>query len=410
MKGNLCRGLFLCFGDVGCELRVNRLRDIFRFFDKSRETLRSVNRIGIEPIRFTQGILKGQLRRCLSCPFRIPCFLKWTRCPFQERKHEIIQRTNFQITYEHTDMRRLLLLLSFCYALLNAGLAQHNPNKTMFVFNKLQLNPGYAGSKNALTVGAHYRHQWQGVLGAPRTVSAFAHTPIAGNRSGVGLSITADEIGIFNTVYSNLAYAYKIGFKNDTRLSLGFNTQFEFSRFDWSKAELIDQVDATIPFDQTSASAINFGLGLYYEGNNFFVGASIPQMLRNSITSELYNNFSQLNPLQTYYLMGGYVFYINKNISIKPSLLVSYLPNAPFEADMNLSVLFLETFWVGASYRLEEAASLFIQVPVMKGLTVALGADYALSDINQFTKGSFELMLGYTLSYEDDKVNNIRFF
>ena len=290
------------------------------------------------------------------------------------------------------------------------AMAQHNPNKTMFVFNKLQLNPAYAGSKNAMTVGVHYRHQWQGVSGAPRTLSAFAHTPIAGQRNGVGFSLTADEIGIFNTIYSNLAYAYKIGFKDDTRLSLGINAQYEFSRFDWSKAELIDQIDSTIPFDQTSSSSINFGLGLYYEGKNFFVGASIPQMLRNSITSELYTSFSQLNPLQTYYLMGGYVFYVNKNISIKPSLLISYLPNAPFEADLNLSVLFLETFWVGASYRLEEAASLFVQVPVRKGLKVALGADYALSDINQFTKGSFELMLNYTLSYEDDKINNIRFF
>lgn len=305
---------------------------------------------------------------------------------------------------------RLLLLIPIWLGLIGILQAQHNPNKTMFVFNKLQLNPGYAGSKNAMTVGAHYRHQWQGVLGAPRTLSAFAHTPIAGNRSGVGLSLTADEIGIFNTLYTNLAYAYKISFKNDTRLSVGFNALFEMSRFDWSKAELIDQIDATIPFDQTSASSVNFGLGLYYEGKDFFVGASLPTLLRNSITSDLYNNFSQLSHLQTYYFMGGYVFHLNNNISIKPSILISYLPNAPFEADLNLSVLFLDSFWIGASYRLEEAASLFIQVPVTKQLKVALGADYTLSDINQFTKGSFEVMLEYTLGYDTDKVNNIRFF
>lgn len=305
---------------------------------------------------------------------------------------------------------RLKLLLLFWLGILGVAQAQHNPNKTMFVFNKLQLNPGYAGSTNALTLGAHYRHQWQGVLGAPRTLSAFAHTPIAGKRSGVGLSVTADEIGIFNTIYTNLAYAYKISFKNDTRLSLGLNAQFEVSRFDWSKAELIDQIDSTIPFDQTSATAMNFGLGFYYEGKDFFIGASLPQLLRNSITSELYKSFSQLSPLQTYYFMGGYVFHLNNNISLKPSILISYLPNAPIEADFNLSALFLETFWIGASYRLEESASLFIQVPIRKQIKIALGADYALSDINQFTKGSFEVMLEYTLGYGDDKVNNIRFF
>jgi len=305
---------------------------------------------------------------------------------------------------------RIKLLLLFFLGITGLVQAQHNPNKTMFVFNKLQLNPGYAGSKNAMTFGAHYRHQWQGVLGAPRTLSAFAHTPIAGKRRGVGLSVTADEIGIFNTIYTNLAYAYKLSFKNETRLSIGFNAQFDMSRFDWSKAELIDQIDASIPFGQTSATAVNFGLGLYYEGNNFFVGASLPQLLRNSITSELYKSFAQVSPLQTYYFMGGYVFPINNNLSLKPSLLVSYLPNAPMEVDFNLSALFLDMFWIGASYRLEESASLFIQVPIRKQIKIALGADYALSDINQFTKGSFEVMLEYTLGYGDDKVNNIRFF
>jgi len=305
---------------------------------------------------------------------------------------------------------RLLLILTFWLGIMQLLHAQHTPNKTMFVFNKLQLNPAYAGSKNALTAGTHYRHQWQGVLGAPRTLSAFAHTPIADNRSGVGLSITADEIGIFNTFITNLAYAYRIGFKNDTRLSVGLNTQFEYARFDWSKAELVDQIDRIIPFDQTNASSVNFGLGLYYEGPRFYVGAAIPQLLRNSITSDLYTSFSQLSPLQTFYFMGGGVVEINKNISIKPSFLISYLPNSPFEADLNLSVLFLETFWIGTSYRLGESASLFVQVPVKDQFKIAIGADYALSDINQFTKGSFEIMIDYTLSYDNDKVNNIRFF
>ena len=287
---------------------------------------------------------------------------------------------------------------------------QNNTLYTMFVFNKLQYNPAYAGSNDVLTVGAHYRHQWQGVLGAPRTVTAFAHMPIAENRNGIGLSLTSDEIGIFNTIYTNLSYAYRIGFNNDTKLSFGLNAQFDHTRFDWTKADLIDQVDASIPFGESASSAINFGLGLYYTGSNFYVGLSTPQLLRNAITSNDYNGLGDLNKLRTYYLMGGMVFPVGNTIHIKPALLISYVPNAPFEVDLNVSVLFLDSFWVGASYRLQESANVFVQVPVMENLKVAVGVDYALSALNQYSKGSFEVMLQYVFKQENGKVNNIRFF
>ncbi len=293
------------------------------------------------------------------------------------------------------------------------GLAQNNTNYSLFVFNKLQFNPAYAGSTNALTAGAHYRHQWQGVYGAPRSITAFAHMPIAGNRNGVGLSITTDEIGIFNTVYTNAAYAYRINLKNEHRVSIGLNAQLEYARFDWTKADLVDQIDNAIPFGAASNSAVNFGLGIYYEGPKFYVGLSVPQLLRNALTTDaIYNNFRELNSIRTYYLMGGMVFPVNDNIHIRPSIAISYIPNVPVEVDFNLSVLFLKSFWIGASYRLEESATMFVQVPIKDQLKVAVGIDYTLAELNAITKGSFEVMIEYTLgkSKNGNKVDNIRFF
>jgi len=280
----------------------------------------------------------------------------------------------------------------------------------MFVFNKLQYNAAYAGSADALNVGAHYRHQWQGLDGAPRTITAFAHTPIAGGRSGVGLSLISDEIGIFQSTYAKLDYAYRIGFKNDTKLSIGINAQMDFTRFDWSKADLIDNVDVAIPFGARSNSAFNVGAGLYYSGDKFYVGASVPNFLRNTITSEAYTGFADLNDLRAYYLMGGVIFKISPKVHLRPSLLVSYVKNAPKEVDFNLSLLFLESFWIGVSYRLNESADAFIQLPLTQQIKVAVGVDYALTELNSFTKGSFEVMVEYLFKYDNEKVNNIRFF
>jgi len=280
----------------------------------------------------------------------------------------------------------------------------------MFVFNKLQYNPAYAGSADALNVGAHYRHQWQGLEGAPKTITAFAHTPILNGRSGVGLSVISDEIGIFNTTYTKMDYAYRIVFKNESKLSLGLSTQFDFTRFDWTKAELIDNIDSAIPFGEPANNTFNVGAGIYYSSDNFYIGASAPTLLRNAITSTAYSGFGELKDLRAYYLMGGIIFKINPKMHLRPSLLVSYVKNAPNEIDFNLSLLFLESFWIGASYRLNESADAFVQFPISQQLKVAVGVDYALTELNSFTKGSFEVMAEYLFKYDNEKVNNIRFF
>jgi len=307
-------------------------------------------------------------------------------------------------------MRIIYYTLFLLFLLNNQGWSQNDRLYTMFVFNKLQYNPAYAGSAEALNVGAHYRHQWQGLEGAPRTVTAFAHTPILNGRSGVGLSIISDEIGIFNTTYTKMDYAYRIAFKNDTKLSLGLSAQFDFTRFDWTKAELIDNIDSAIPFGEPSNNTFNVGTGIYYSSENFYIGASAPSLLRNAITSSAYAGFGELKDLRAYYLMGGVVFKINPKIHLRPSLLVSYVKNAPNEIDFNLSLLFLESFWIGASYRLNESADAFVQFPLNQQLKVAVGVDYALTELNISTRGSFEVMVEYLFKYDNEKVNNIRFF
>lgn len=305
---------------------------------------------------------------------------------------------------------RIIHLLFLVFVLSNIAYGQNDRLYSMFVFNKLQYNPAYAGSVEALSIGAHYRHQWQGVEGAPRTVTAFAHTPLAKGRSGLGLSFISDDIGIFNSTFIKMDYAYRVSFKNETKLSVGLNAQFDFTRFDWTKADLIDNFDAIIPFGQPSNSAFNVGMGIYYSGPKFYIGASLPRFLRNAITSEAYRGFADLNDFRAHYLMGGIIFKLGQKIHLRPSLLVTYVKNAPIETDFNLSLLFLESFWIGGSYRLGESADAFVQFPVTPQLKVAVGVDYALTELNSFTKGSFELMVEYLFRYDNQKVNNIRFF
>lgn len=306
-------------------------------------------------------------------------------------------------------MLRIVIFLTLYLSLITAINSQSDRIYTLYVFNKLQYNAAYAGSSEGLNAGVHYRHQWHGVNGAPRTITAFAHLPFAQGRSGVGLSIISDKIGVFNTTKAKVDYAYRVAFKNNKTLSIGLNFQMENTNFDWSKIGLVNTLDTNIPFGTSASNASNFGMGVYYTGSDFYIGAAAPRLTRNAITSKDFQgkSYSDFRP---YYLMGGIVFPIKSSLHIRPSILLSYIKNTPIEVDLNLSILFQETFWLGFSYRFMESIDVFVQYPLTPQLKLAVGVDYTLSEINEFTKGSGEIMIEYSFLKKQEAVNNIRFF
>jgi type IX secretion system PorP/SprF family membrane protein len=56
--------------------------------------------------------------------------------------------------------------------------AQQDVMFTHYMYNTLAVNPAYAGSREALTVTAIGRTQWEGFKGAPGSTTITAHTPL----------------------------------------------------------------------------------------------------------------------------------------------------------------------------------------------------------------------------------------
>ena len=73
------------------------------------------------------------------------------------------------------------------------------------------MNPGFAGSNDAITGLILNRYQWSGFDGAPKTLLFSVETTanIFGGTSGVGLNIISDELGYEKNVLVNINYAYQ---------------------------------------------------------------------------------------------------------------------------------------------------------------------------------------------------------
>lgn len=317
------------------------------------------------------------------------------------------QKDLFVISNTHKMKKILIIALAAFYCV--ALFAQQEVQYSQFIFNKLAFNPGYAGSKEALTMGAIYRHQWQGVAGAPRTFSAYTHAPFADGRSGAALSVTSDRIGIVNNSYIDLAYSYRIPVGERSKLSIGVQPRFEYSQVEWEKTVLVTTDDDRIDNAQDARTGINFGTGIYFSNPDFYVGLSAPQLLRNNLYLDD-SNMMSASVLQAYYLMAGVITDVSENVKFKPAVMFSYSPNAPFEMDLNASFLFMDAFWLGATYRLGDSMDAVMQFYLSPQVKLGIATDFTLSELKDYTDGSFEVSLEYVFVKEVDGVKNIRWF
>ncbi len=302
-----------------------------------------------------------------------------------------------------------LVLIGMCLAI-NQSNAQNDPQYTQFMFNKVGYNPAFAGNDQILKVATIYRKQWNGIEGAPTTMNLHAHMPFAKDRCGAGLSITSERIGYYNTTFAELSYAYRIPI-GDNYLSIGLNGRMERGVSDQTQATVNDINDnLLITTEPSETFAPNFGVGFLFSGNKFFVGFSRPQMLNNGSYQNIELDDVKGYRLKTNYLMGGITLPISSKIKFQPTFLISYLPNAPTGIDVNAGFTFFDALFAGLSYRLEDSADILVGYQISKQLRLGAAYDFTLSELNQYTSGSFEFTLQYLFDFDEGGVQNIRFF
>ena len=90
-------------------------------------------------------------------------------------------------------LRTALLVITIATAALSR--AQQDPMYSMYMWNMLSVQPGYAGSADVLNATALSRVQWAAINGAPVTHSLSAHAPINMRSLGAGGSLVHDRIG-----------------------------------------------------------------------------------------------------------------------------------------------------------------------------------------------------------------------
>lgn len=298
----------------------------------------------------------------------------------------------------------------FTLLIMGSIYAQQDAQFTQYMYNTININPAYAGSRGVMSAFVLHRTQWVGLDGAPLTNTASIHTPIEGSNLGVGLSLVNDRIGISDENNIAADVSYTIETSEDYKLSFGLKFTANLLSVDFNRLTLRKPGDYAISqqYNINNKFSPNIGAGIYYYSDKSYVGISAPQFLETKQYSD--NSTSVATERMHFYLIAGRVFDINDEVKFKPTALTKLVPGAPIQIDLSANFLFNEKFTVGVAYRWSAAMSAMIGFQISDSFNVGYAYDLETTKLANYNSGSHEIFLRYELFSNYDKIISPRFF
>jgi type IX secretion system PorP/SprF family membrane protein len=290
--------------------------------------------------------------------------------------------------------------------------AQQDAQFTQYMYNTININPAYAGSRHTMSIFALHRTQWVGIDGAPVTNTASIHTPINNSNLGIGLSIINDKIGPSDENDIAADISYSIPTSQTYKLSFGLKASVNLLNVDFGKLKYYTG-DVSFENNIDNKFSPNIGVGLYLHSENTYVGISAPNLLETKhfdryagVGSNSYIAKERIH----YYLIAGHVFDLSANTKFKPSILTKLVQGAPLQVDLSGNFMINEKFVIGLAYRWSAALSAMVGFQVTNNWYIGYAYDMETTKLANYNSGSHEIFLRYELFNSYNKIISPRFF
>jgi type IX secretion system PorP/SprF family membrane protein len=290
--------------------------------------------------------------------------------------------------------------------------AQQDAQFTQYMYNTININPAYAGSRQTMSVFALHRTQWVGLDGAPVTNTFSIHTPIKESNVGLGLSIINDKIGPSDENNIAIDFSYSIPMSESYKLSFGLKASANLLNIDFSKLKYFTG-DTSFDSNIDNKFSPNIGVGVYLHSDNSYIGLSAPNLLETKHFDRYAGPGADSYVAKEkihYYLIAGHVFDLNETVKFKPSLQTKFVQGAPLQVDLSGNFLINEKFMAGIAYRWSAAVSAMVGFQATENWFIGYGYDLETTQLANYNSGSHEIFLRYELFNKYNRITSPRFF
>lgn len=300
-----------------------------------------------------------------------------------------------------------IALLSFVSFTMHA---QQDPVYSQYMFTTLSINPAYAGSREVLSLTGLYRKQWIDIDGAPSTQYVSADFLLKKRKIGLGIQAFNDVIGIIENTGFYASYAYRIQM-NKGVLSLGLQGGVVRFKANYANVKLsrnpATNDDVAFAENQNEFRP-NFGAGIYFHTDRFYVGLSVPHILGNEkITTSATGDHMREQP-EHWFATAGLVLDMSPNVKLKPSVLARAVSGSPFHMDFNTNLWLHDVIGIGVSYRTDKSIVGILELQINPQLRIGYAYDYTMSALRN--PGSHEVLLRYEFGYNKKNIVSPRYF
>ncbi|MGV8878530.1 MAG: type IX secretion system membrane protein PorP/SprF [Sphingobacteriaceae bacterium] len=306
--------------------------------------------------------------------------------------------------------------------------AQQKPQYTQYIFNNFLINPAIAGIENYTDIKAGYRTQWTGLEGAPVTTYLSIQAPLGKNflrgdatgfpqqgenplgrsytlnyraaepHHGVGLTLVSDKAGPITNTNLNANYAYHIGITESLNLAVGVSAGVARINLNTNELILENPLDPAITNGNNSQLKPDIGAGIWAYSSRFFVGVSAQQLFPQKLNFSDNSAYNQGRTVPHFFFTAGYKFFASDDVTLVPSVMIKQIKPVPLTFDANFKVAFRDQFWVGGSFRKDDAFAGMLGFNVGHFLNIGYSYDFTTSNLRTVSNGTHEIVLGIMLN------------
>jgi len=326
-------------------------------------------------------------------------------------------------------MKRILYLSFVFVAAIQFAFAQQKPQYTQYVFNNLLLNPAVSGIENYTDVKAGYRSQWTGLQGAPVTSYLTLSAPIGNNflqgdatafpangginpssrlytqnymaaepHHGIGFTLVTDQAGPITQTNLDATYAYHLGISDRLNLSAGISGGLSHISLNTAQITLENPLDPAITNGNNSQWKPDLSAGVWLYSSNYYVGASVQQLLPQNLYFSTNNAYNQSKTVPQYFLTAGVKLFLTDDLTLLPSFLIKVIAPTPPTFDINAKFSFQDKFWFGGSYRKGDSFGVLAGINISSFINVGYSYDITTSALNTVSNGTHEIVIGLLLN------------
>ena len=313
-----------------------------------------------------------------------------------------------QLIKNNNTLTILMLLFIATLGNVNQTFAQQDSQYTNYMYNTININPAYAGSRGVMSIFGLHRTQWVGLDGAPVTNTLSVNTPINNSNFGLGISFVNDRIGPSDENAISVDLSYTIQTSETYKLSFGIKGTANLLNVDYTKLDRYDLTDPQFQNNIDNRFSPNIGAGIYFHSDKLYAGLSVPNFLE---TNHFDDNISATaKERMHYYFICGYVFDLSPSVKFKPAFLSKLVTGAPLQTDLTANFMFNDKFVIGAAWRWDAALSGLVGFQVSEGWFIGYGYDAETTKLANYNSGSHEIFLRYEFKGKSEKVVSPRFF